>query len=60
LTDKLTDLTGTVADAQGKLLNDYVVVLLPSGSAFTEAHSAACGRRRFSGTGLKRAVQANL
>jgi hypothetical protein len=31
LTDKLTDLTGTVADAQGKLLNDYVVVLLPSG-----------------------------
>jgi protocatechuate 3,4-dioxygenase beta subunit len=31
LTDKLTDLTGTVADARGTLLKDYVVILLPSG-----------------------------
>jgi len=31
LTDKLSDLSGTVTDARGTLLKDYVVVLLPSG-----------------------------
>jgi Carboxypeptidase regulatory-like domain len=31
LTDKLTDLTGTVTDSRGTPLKDYVVILLPSG-----------------------------
>jgi hypothetical protein len=31
LTDKLTDLTGTVTDSRGTPLKDYVVILLPTG-----------------------------
>lgn len=31
LTDKLTDLTGTVTDSRGTPLKDYVVILLPAG-----------------------------
>jgi hypothetical protein len=30
MTDRLTDLSGTVADARGTALKDYVVILLPS------------------------------
>jgi hypothetical protein len=30
VTDKLTDLTGTVADSRGTVLKDYVVIILPN------------------------------